>query len=178
MFSKNEYCEWLHDELNTRLNGKKSKVVICGDFNIDLLAPSKHSTELIEIMLSHNLMECSLEEVLSIIPNAENKTSTGVDGISNKLIKYRCSVVSSPSEILFNRCKNLSYFPEQFKIIKNFPIFKEGNKDDFSNYRPISSLPAISRVFERIIFKRVYSYVEKFKLLDDNQFGFRKKETQ
>ena len=54
-FSKNEYCEWLHDELNARLNGKKSKVVICGDFNIDLLVPSKHSTELVDIMLSHNL---------------------------------------------------------------------------------------------------------------------------
>ena len=38
-FSKNEYCEWLHDELNTRLNGKKSKVIICGDFNLDLLPP-------------------------------------------------------------------------------------------------------------------------------------------
>ena len=126
-------------------------------------------------MHSMFLRRTSVEEVLSIISNAENKTSTGVDGISNKLIKYSFSVVSSPLEILFNRCKNLSYFPEQFKITKNFPIFKEGNKDDFSNYRPISLLPAISRVFERIIFKRVYSYVEKLKLLDDNQFGFRKK---
>ena len=70
---------------------------------------------------------------------------------------------------------NLSYFSEQFKIAIIIPIFKEGNKDDFLNDRPISLLPAISKVFERIIFERVYSYVEKFKLLDDNQFGFRKK---
>ena len=96
-------------------------------------------------MHSMFLRRTSVEGVIPIISNAKNKTSTGVDGISNRLLKYCCSVVSSPLEILFNRCMNLTYFSDQFKIAKIIPIFKEGNKDDFSNYRPISLLPAISK---------------------------------
>ena len=119
-------------------------------------------------MHSMFLRRTSVGEVVSIITSAKNKTSTGVGVISNKLLKYCCSVVSFPLEILFNRCINPSYFPEQFKIAKIIPIFKGGNKDYFSNFRPISLLLAISKVFERIIFKRVYSYVEKFKLFEDN----------
>ena len=107
----------------------------------------------------------SLEEEVSIMANARNKTSTGMDVMGNKLLKYCCSVESSPLEILFKSCMNLSYFPEQFKIAKIIPTFKEGSKDDFSNDRPIFLLPAILRVFELIIFKRVYSYVKQFKLL-------------
>ena len=70
----------------------------------------------------------------------------------------------------FQQVNKPEFFSEQFKIAKLIPFFTEGEKDNFSDYRPISLLPVISKVFERIIFKRVNSYVEKFKILDYNHF--------
>ena len=55
------------------------------------------------------------------------------------------------------------------------PIYKEGNKEDFSNYRPISLLPVFGKVMERIIYTRMMKFIDKFKTLNDSQFGFRKK---
>ena len=55
------------------------------------------------------------------------------------------------------------------------PIHKEGNREVITNYRPISILSAISKVFERALFNRLYKFIDKFKLFSPNQFGFRPK---
>ena len=66
-------------------------------------------------------------------------------------------------------------FPDKTKIAKITPIFKSGEKDLMKNYRPISILPAFSKIVERIIYNRVYSYVTNNLLLHDEQFGFQHK---
>ena len=58
------------------------------------------------------------------------------------------------------------------KVAEVIPIFKQGSKINCFNYRPISRLSSLSKIFEKIVFKRVYSYLLKFKLLSPNQFGF------
>jgi len=61
------------------------------------------------------------------------------------------------------------------KLADVCPIFKKNDKNKCENYRPISLLPNISKLYERAMHSRVYEYFEKFKLLYEFQFGFRKK---
>ena len=70
---------------------------------------------------------------------------------------------------------NTGTFPDKLKIAKVIPIFKKGDPSLFENYRPISLLPAISKVLEKKIALQLSSYFEKNKLLFDNQYGFRPK---
>ena len=61
------------------------------------------------------------------------------------------------------------------KQAKVIPIHKEGKKASLSNYTPISILGSLSKIFDKVIQKRLIRYLEKFSLLTENQFGFRKK---
>ena len=66
-------------------------------------------------------------------------------------------------------------FPNQLKVAKVIPLYKDGDRSDPSNYRPISLLPVIGKIFEKIIYLRIVNFLDHFKLLNKNQFGFRKK---
>ena len=66
--------------------------------------------------------------------------------------------------------------PKSVNIAKTIPIFKADDRKLTSNYRPISILGNVSKIFERIIHKTLMNYLEKFSILSDNQYGFRKKE--
>ena len=65
------------------------------------------------------------------------------------------------------------YFPDTLKIAKIQPIFKNGNEQDMKNYRPISILSVFSKTLEKLMFNRLNSFVEKYKILTDVQHGFR-----
>ena len=74
---------------------------------------------------------------------------------------------------VFNSCLNFGLFPDCLKNAKVISIFKEGEESDPSNYRPISLLPVVSKVFEKIIFNRIIFFLNKENVLNENQFGFR-----
>jgi len=59
------------------------------------------------------------------------------------------------------------------KIARVCPVFKSGDQTDFTNYRPISVLPAFSKIFEKLVHTRLMTYLEKHSVLTENQFGFR-----
>ena len=65
-------------------------------------------------------------------------------------------------------------FPDAFKLSKVIPLFKKGDSSLLVNYRPISLLPTISKVFERVIHDQMYEYFNQFNLLAEQQYGFRK----
>ena len=65
-------------------------------------------------------------------------------------------------------------FPKIFKISKITPIFKKGNKELMKNYRPVSTLPIFGKIFEKVIYSRLYKYFVTRDILSNNQFGFRK----
>jgi potassium voltage-gated channel Eag-related subfamily H protein 8 len=65
-------------------------------------------------------------------------------------------------------------FPDALKKASVVPIYKAGDKSIFTNYRPISILPAFSKVFEKVITNRLDSFLSKYNILFDKQFGFRK----
>ena len=61
------------------------------------------------------------------------------------------------------------------KVAKIIPIYKSGNKNSFNNYRPISILPALSKIMEKIVCNRLVNYLEKYNILYKHQYGFRSK---
>ena len=75
--------------------------------------------------------------------------------------------------MLFNKCFEEGNFPKSLKIASITPLHKEGDKGRPENYRHISLLPIIGKIFEFLIFDRIKNYIEKFKILKVNQFGFR-----
>ena len=77
--------------------------------------------------------------------------------------------------MLINLSFSTGIFPNNLKTAKVIPIHKKGSKLDCTNYRPISLLSNIDKIFEKLIYKRVYGFLEKNKVLYNYQFGFRKK---
>ena len=66
------------------------------------------------------------------------------------------------------------YFPDILKVGKITPVFKKGDQEKFENYRQVSSLPIFGKLFEKIIYSRLYDYLTSKGISYDNQFGFRK----
>ena len=65
-------------------------------------------------------------------------------------------------------------FPDNLKVGKITPVFKKGDQVKFENYRPVSTLPIFGKLFEKVIYSRLYDYLVKKNILYDNQYGFRK----
>ncbi len=101
------------------------------------------------------------------------KTSSGFDKISMKLIKSIKNVLAEPLTIVINQMLNTGIFPDLLKIAKISPIYKKDDETVFSNYRPISLLPSISKIFEKVIFTQTYDFFQKEKLFYHSQYGFR-----
>ena len=72
-------------------------------------------------------------------------------------------------------CTDAGIFPQIFKTGKITPIFKKGNKELLENYRPVSVLPIFGKIFEKILYNRLYNFFTKENVLSKNQYGFRKR---
>ena len=100
-------------------------------------------------------------------------TSTGIDGISNKILKLAALVIAYSLTYILNQAILLCTFPDEWKNARLTPLFKSGHRSMPGN-RPISVLPAISKIMEGILYDQLYGYLTTFKLLCNCQFGFRK----
>jgi hypothetical protein len=101
------------------------------------------------------------------------KNSHGYDGISTKILKVSSFYISSPLTYLCNRMLSVGTFPLRLKFSEIKPIYKKRDKSDTSNYRPISLLTSISKIFEKVIYNRLYQHIQCNKVLVKEQFGFR-----
>ena len=94
-------------------------------------------------------------EVISIVNKMKSKTSSGHDSISTKLIKQSINNIIEPLTIIINKSLSTGIIPNQLKIAKVIPIHKQSDKKLLNNYRPISLLPAFSKIFEKVVFNRI-----------------------
>ena len=115
------------------------------------------------------------DQVLSFIQFLDPSKATGLDGIGPKIIKLAADLLSPFIATLINKSILSGTFPNQLKCAKVFPVFKGGSKSDPSNYRPISILPTISKIFEKHVNKHLMNYLNKYELIHVSQSGFRKK---
>ena len=120
-----------------------------------------------------NLESTSEQELINII-NGLNNVGAGVDNISAKLFKLSFSVILKPLLHLFNSCLQSGTFPLCLKIAVIKPIFKSGECHLVNNYRPISILPFMSKILEKLIYIRLINHLNINKIIHENQFGFQK----
>ena len=106
-----------------------------------------------KLSLSENFKLDSTTEgyLFNILKNVEVTKAAGIDQISAKILEDRAWILEKRISELCVLSMTLGSFPNAFKIAKVKPLFKKGSKTDPSNYRPISLLPFLSKVFERII---------------------------
>ena len=131
-------------------------------------------------MIPHNLNSLVLRqtterEIKTLIYQLPNKSSSGHDHISNKLLKRIDEVISYPLMIIFNQSITQGIFPDIMKLADVIQLYKGKDRDDVINYQPISLLMTLSKILEKIIYKRVYIYLDKNNILYDSQYGFRNK---
>ena len=107
------------------------------------------------------------------INKLKNRNSSGVDEISNKLLKAIGTELSKPLTIILYQCLLTGLFPDLLKIAKVKPLFKHGDACQLNSYRPISLLPTMSKVFEKVIYSQLYTYFSENNLLSEQQYGFR-----
>ena len=94
------------------------------------------------------------EELMKVAKNLKTKSSQGFDNLSTFIIQQTLKEVAAPLTHIFNQSFLMEVVPDQMEIAKIVPVFNAGNKKILNNYRPISILPAFSKILE----KRKYSY--------------------
>ena len=100
--------------------------------------------------------------------------SRGHDGISSELLKLITGDISKCITLIINQSLHSGIFPDKFKIAKVTPIHKKGDIKLITNFRPISVLPVISKIFETVICDQLSHYLESNNLLCPQQYGFTK----
>ena len=119
------------------------------------------------------LQHTTVDEVLKLLKKISPHKATGLDDISCRLLKEAAPIIAPHLTAIINKSIDTGIFPSCWKTAKVFPLHKSNDRRDPQNYRPISVLPAVSKVCERIIYDQLYCYLTKHKLLTKYQSGFR-----
>ncbi len=169
----------------TEINGKCEPEEIAGEINRYFTGVAAQLSENFgnempqqtEKVLHHpklHLKTVDVALVKKLILGLSLSTAVGEDSISPRVLR----AAIEPLSVIITRIINLSIVtgicPDAWKIAKVTPIFKDGDRSDPGNYRPISVLPTVSKVMERIIHSQLADYLDKYSVLSNNQHGFRK----
>ena len=111
---------------------------------------------------------------MEILLNIKN-SSPGHDDINIKVLKAIKDDIIAPLTHLCNTSLITGKVPNELKIAKVIPIHKKGKLNELGNYRPVSVLPAFSNVYERLVYNRIFKFIDDHNILYNQQFGFRKK---
>ena len=155
----------------------KEKADIFNDFFSSQCTPFVNNSKLPELHFLSNgrisTFEITLDDIKDIITGLNNKKAHGPDLISVNMVKLCGQHLYVPLKIIFDNILETGIFPDQWKEANVTPVHKKNDKQIISNYRPISLLPVLAKVFERIIFKHLYNYLISNDLITNNQSGFR-----
>jgi len=108
-----------------------------------------------------------------IIDSLKSNNSSGYDDISTKIIKISKPFIISPLINICNKELAQGNYPERLKFSLIKPIYKSSDKSSPSNYRPTSLLPAFSKIFEKVIYKRLFDHLNNNAILNKHQYSFR-----
>ena len=125
--------------------------------------------------VDHHFM--SIDNILEAVKSLKSKISEGYDRIPQRILVEGIEILKYPLSYLFNQIYETKKIPEQWLISKVIPIHKKGNKTKIENYRPISNLCSTSKIFEKLILKRIQK-IELLKGVDltgKPQHGFKAK---
>lgn len=145
---------------------------VCPPSSPDVLDSSVFTT-LKSTLNSIVILPADESEIEKIILGLKSDSATGWDNISSKFLKMSKDILVRPLTRLINLCIDYGIFPTAFKKAIIHPIHKSGDKHSLNNYRPISILTSLSKVFEKLLNSRLLSYLNTNSLLSNQQFGFR-----
>jgi hypothetical protein len=137
--------------------------------------PSVHYSYTNQITESRNsifLNPTNEAELLTVIKRMKNTNSSGIDGVSAKLLKSISTEIVLPLVDIINASFVYGLFPNNLKTTLISPIFKSGCPDVTSNYRPIALTSVFSKLFEKIFLIRLIDFLKQYQLLSRIQFGF------
>ena len=114
----------------------------------------------------------SQHQVYELLSKLDTSKATGPDNIGNMLLKNCAPSISKVLTKIFNLSLALGEFPNSWKIAHIVPIHKKGSVHDYKMYRPVSLLPCVSKVFEKLIFQEVYLHLRRNNIISPFQSGF------
>ena len=115
------------------------------------------------------------ESEINVILMSLKDSAPGYDGLKLGPLKIIMSQLTKPLVYICNMSLQEGLFPQELKRANVVPLYKKENSIIFTNYRPVSLLCILSKVFERIMYDRVIGYLEEYRILFEYQFGFRKR---
>ena len=113
------------------------------------------------------------EDVIKIGKSLKSKNSTGIDGLSTNLLKILMPAIVKPLTLILNQSLATGIFPDKLKTAKVIPLYKKDDKLKMDNYRPVSLLTSISKIFEKTVHKQISKYFKENNLFYKSQYGFR-----
>ena len=119
------------------------------------------------------LSEVTSEEINNILKSLKNGAA-GYDELNACLLKHISPFITEPLKYLSNLSLSEGIFPTELKLANVIPLYKADDAFLFNNYRPVSLLCVISKVFEKVMYNRLIDFLETFAILNNSQFGFRK----
>jgi len=123
-----------------------------------------------------DIHEVTTREVLETVKSLKDSNSTGIDNIKTSFIKDSVDSLLTIITFLVNYSIKTRKVPQLWKTAIVIPIYKNvGSKTDPSNYRPISLLPILSKILEKIVARQLICHMERYKIINEKQFGFRLK---
>lgn len=171
--------EELHDMINiaNELNRhfvNISTIITKTKFYESSFTDLKHKLDYILQNRSFDIKYITPLEVKTIIDRLNVNKSTGIDNIGPKIIKHCGDIITTSIAAIINSSISQGIFPDNLKEARVVPIFKTGDRDDVGNYRPISILPTLSKIFERHIAEQIHQYFKETNIIHKTQSGFRK----
>ena len=164
-------------------------VIICNEFNnyfsniADKIINNrkyggrKHFSQFLNDPSPNSFMfkPCEPIEIFDTISQLETSKATGPNSIPTEIFKLIKNEVSLPLSKIINDSFSSGIHPEKLKIVNVIPVFKKGSRLQVSNYRPISLLSNINKIFEKVMHRRMTEFLEFHKKIYIRQFGFRSK---
>ena len=124
---------------------------------------------------NYSFTQTTEETVLTLLQKIDPSNAVGLDNLGGRFLKDGATELSLSVAQLINLSIKSSVFPEQCKIAKLKPLYKKGSALIPKNYRPISLLPLLSKLFENIIHMKTQDYLNENNILYKYQSGFRSK---
>ena len=136
----------------------------------------KHFSEYLNEPCNENFVFANVnhEIITAALSKLQSKNSSGPDKISTNILKFAAPNILDPLTHLFNLSFRTGFIPTCLKTAVIKPIFKKGDADNFTNYRPISLLSSFSKLLEKVACNQIMKYLDKFRLLYEHQYGFRR----
>lgn len=163
---------------NTNTNDMLEVCNLFNNFFIEVGNTTNQYTRSYPIQLQHNttsnlyLYPTTPIEISNIIYALNKNSANGYDGVPIKFFRNFANELRKNLSLFINNTFKNGIFPDIFKIAKITPIYKAGNKHDIANYRPISVLPACSKIFEKALLNRLEMFLVNNQIIHKNQFGF------